>query len=422
MRRHLTSGIAPLWRPLALLGLALTLALAACGTTQSQWETLQTDGSAQVISLSPDAHNPNIVYIGTDRGEIYRAFASSSSQPTAGHGVPVNAQITALLSDPTRANVILAATSQGIERSQDGGKNWAFYGNGLPATDMVLSLASAGNGVLLAGLARQGMYRSKDDGATWAKVSLPSFAGVGVRALLCVGGACYAGLAQSQAEINLYISTDSGQTWAPGLTGRAEAINALTSLPAPHASTQPSIFAATSRGLIESSDGGATWAHNASGLPSGAVTALARYPAQPQWLLAAVNGQVYRSEDGGKQWSALAPGLGSLGASVTGLAVATSPQSGAVVYAAAGHQLARYPAAAGASNLLASVIALLILLALIPLIIYRVRVSFRRFREDHLPRRKGPSAEHGASGDSAGASSDVHGAQNDQNIQAERNR
>src|SRR5579862_802610 len=369
-----------------VVSLLFLLMLAGCGTPQSQWEVLQTGRGARMLALTTDPHNQEALYAGSDTGQVYRAFADNASSPATSQGIPSGTRVDALLADPQAAGVVYAGTNNGLFRSHDYAVNWAPYGKGLPV-DTITALASASQGVLLAGMLRNGVYFSHDGGATWARAVLPAF--TSVNTLLCVIAACYAGLNQSQAETNLYITHDDGQTWTPEATGQAEAVYALAALVITSQAKragQTLLFAGTSHGLLVSMDGGASWHADATGLPGGAVTALGRYPAQPDWLLAGVNNAVYRSTDDGRHWSALAPESNGLSAPVAAIAVATGQQSGAVVYVAAG-QLARYPAASGGGNPIASIIALLVALAILPLVIYRIMVSLRRYREDHLPRR-----------------------------------
>ncbi len=103
----------------------------------------------------------------------------------------------------------------------------------------------------------ESLYRSADEGRTWAAVSLPSAAPRGPLAAVAVSAGKRAAL---------YVA-------GPGI------------------------------GVLRSGDGGRTWTTRSEGLPSDEIVALAAHADQPGTVYADVAGRgIFRSRDGGKRW------------------------------------------------------------------------------------------------------------------------
>jgi photosystem II stability/assembly factor-like uncharacterized protein len=100
------------------------------------------------------------------------------------------------------------------------------------------------------------------------------------------------------------------------------------------------ILAATSRGLLQSVDGGANWKLVTDGLPSATVSSVRFHPARSREAFLIQYGKVYRSEDGGTSWQFFpSEGLESssvhtlwLSADIPGRMVALSAARGALVF------------------------------------------------------------------------------------------
>ena len=186
-----------------------------------------------------------------------------------------------------------------------------------------------------------GLWRSTDWGYRWERVlgasGGESLREVGaVRSILALGPRVYVG-----ASTGLLVSDDFGQTWTRGaLTVPVSAV-----LPSRYPQSDPTVFAATSAGLLRSPDGGLTfgatairdtWVHRLEwpgpalviatargvlvskdgaltftgpgvGLPAGEVRAMALssfFIVDPVLFAAVGATGVHRSSDGGATWTA----------------------------------------------------------------------------------------------------------------------
>lgn len=109
--------------------------------------------------------------------------------------------------------LILAGTEEGVLRSDDGGATWSLVRIG--DWPYVFALARQGRRLFAGSENGGGIFRSEDEGLSWAPTAsgLPLQAGVAVYALLAQGGRVYAGTTGG-----LYVSEDSGSSWS-GVTG-----------------------------------------------------------------------------------------------------------------------------------------------------------------------------------------------------------
>jgi photosystem II stability/assembly factor-like uncharacterized protein len=67
------------------------------------------------------------------------------------------------------------------------------------------------------------------------------------------------------------------------------------------------LFAATSSGLLQSTDHGHSWQPVRGGLPGSTVQVVCKHPSRPGVLVAAQYDGVYESQDNGKSWTRISP-------------------------------------------------------------------------------------------------------------------
>lgn len=205
---------------------------------------------------------------------------------------------------------MFAGTPEGLYRSSDWGGTWRPAAtpdkpNGLDGVGAVRDIVALGPWVLLGG--DGGVYRSEDFGLTWTRTETPAPV-VRVLPSRYLQGDPTVFAATSSGLLK---SSDGGLTFKPtGLAGTA-----VHRLEWPG----PALVAATGRGVLVSLDSGATFSDGGTGLPPGEVRALAlsAFFSMDPVLFAGVGAAgVFRSGDRGRTWTA----AGLEGETVTDLA------------------------------------------------------------------------------------------------------
>jgi photosystem II stability/assembly factor-like uncharacterized protein len=150
---------------------ALTLVLTSGA---QQWERLGPQGGL-VVSL--DTNASGTLYLGTADGHVFASNDGASSWQLRGRvGNRLDAVVTRLVVDGQDPNHLLAAVwyreaaeNGGIFGSEDGGRTWRSSGLQGEAV-RALEAAPSNPAELLAGT-RTGVFRSRDRGVTWQRIS-----------------------------------------------------------------------------------------------------------------------------------------------------------------------------------------------------------------------------------------------------------
>lgn len=240
------------------LTLLATLSFSAAATSDVvyrpfEWRSVNLQGMGWVTGLVVHPAEPELIYIRTDVGGVFRYEPSDESwiplmdQYGLGLQYPkiASLDVAGIALDPSDTDVVYAALgSDGqipedaigdLYRSNDRGATWIELG--LRRSDG-LNVRIAGNGehrqagerlavdpnqpnTVYFGSRADGMFRSVDGGATWSEVSVPAI------------GTDFIGIT--------FVAIDPG-SGAPGAT------------------SQRLVYGAAGDGLFESRDGGATWA------------------------------------------------------------------------------------------------------------------------------------------------------------------
>jgi photosystem II stability/assembly factor-like uncharacterized protein len=217
---------------------------------------------------------------------------------------PVAGGVQAIAAHPTNADIVYVATVNGgiwkTTRATDASPHWTSLTDLYPSLSFgTIAFSPVNPSVLYAGTARlssggrdggplNGLLRTTDGGATWAKLGVTTFSG------------------QNIAKVQP-TSLSSGAV----------------------------VLVASSGGVYRSTDSGANWTllSGSNGLPAGDATDLVGDPANTNRFYAAVPGsaqRVFRSDDGGVHWNQVVANLPD-----TGWRVKLSIGAGSVVYAAA---------------------------------------------------------------------------------------
>lgn len=219
----------------------------SAGEGVNAWERVEIDFPVLGVSSITFAPEDSMtMYIGT--GEVYNYFEAGTGaayRPTRGSfGIGIlkstdggvsweksldwsmdeNHGIWAIRIDPNNANIIYAATTEGVYKSTDAGENWSLKLDVIMAMDLLINqentnqiIAACGN----LGSEGKGIYRSTDAGETWVRIisQLPNYNGKAqFGASPSSPSTVYASIGNSFGGADeaswLYRSQNFGLTWA----------------------------------------------------------------------------------------------------------------------------------------------------------------------------------------------------------------
>jgi len=227
---------------------------------------------------------------------VFHGGGNSGREESA--GLPDTPDYHSLLVNPSNSQKLMLGTHVGLYVSSDGGRHWRF--DALSGDDAMNLARPAGATVWLAG--HQVFKKSGDGGATWSDVrpaGLPSLDIHGFAVDPRNARILYAAVARQ----GLYRSGDGGRSFSLASDQVGGNVMALAALP------DGRILAGDmQQGLLESSDGGASWKQRLRVQ----VMGLAMNPKDSKRLLASGAG-IALSNDTGRTWRSvldLADGVG----------------------------------------------------------------------------------------------------------------
>jgi photosystem II stability/assembly factor-like uncharacterized protein len=276
-----------------------------------------------------------------------RAAAQSGTWLSRG---PKGGTVYCLVADPSRPATLYAGTDFGVYKSDDGGTTWRASNAGLSlyrvqtiAIDPTSTSTLFAGTVTPDGVESVGIFKSTDSGANWTDANeglTDPFTGISPVDIESLAfdprhpGTIWAGGRFSE----IFQSIDGGATWRPETLGGASSNLETTAFQFDSANAL-TILAASSIGLLRSTDGGTSWFQfGNAGVP---FLPLVADPSASGTLYAGNSGGsgIYKSTDSGSHWTAINKGLPTNQASgftflplVTSLAV--DPSRPGTVYAA----------------------------------------------------------------------------------------
>ena len=209
---------------------------------------------------------------------------------------------------PAHADLLFAASEDGVMKSADGGQTWNRLaaqpkavgrpGGAVPGRLRIhaLKLVQMDKLVLFAGT-DAGLFRSDNAGVSWVQVKAPAILDVPVLAIYAPprGAARLA----VQTRSGLFVSQDAGANWRaaflPDFSYYLYDVALSIDPDAP-------ILAATSRGVLQSGDGGDHWKLISEGVPTSTVESVRYHPEQKLQAFLVQYGKVFQSLDGGTSW------------------------------------------------------------------------------------------------------------------------
>ena len=239
------------------------------GTWHLPWKTV--DGGANwtsikkgiiedsdVFSILIDPKQPDEVYLSACSG-IYKSM-DAGAQFTGGvginktQGIPSTARRTRVLTqDPNHLDTVFAGTTQGLYRTDDGGKVWVqTTGPDVIVNDVYID--SADPRTVLLATDRQGVLASDDGGASF----LPSNNGFSAQQVMAYSGdaqhpaTVYVGVVNDKESGGVFVSHTGGLSWSQ-LSGGLDGHDVFSLVQAPDGS----MLAGTERGIYRLED--AVW-------------------------------------------------------------------------------------------------------------------------------------------------------------------
>jgi len=290
------------------------------------WSVIPTGGLPDFagFKLLGVGSNPTAIYINvyssgmyqsTDGGLNWTALATT----VAGTQIDLTySTVQELVIDQQNPQELLAATWEGMIKSNDGGQTWHLLENGIPRITVYTLVVDPGNPNTYYAGTSQGLYKSTNAGETWVKINsdlqdnpfhLLAIDPV-TPALLYAAVGSQGGLSYPRTiRIGLFISTDGGATWKESSLGlKRGGINALLI----DAQSPARILAGTGEGIFASTDDGEIWVASSGGLKEFSMSALVIDPLSPSTLYAvAGSAGIFKSSDSGATWGTINTGLES---------------------------------------------------------------------------------------------------------------
>jgi photosystem II stability/assembly factor-like uncharacterized protein len=308
--------------------------LAARPARAQVWRALGPEGG-DVYSFGSDPLNSQRVYLGTADGHIFGSNDGGEHWELRGRAGPrSDSVVTAILVDPGDESVLYAATwtrdpaaGGGVFRSDDYGRSWASAGLAGEAVRALAIAPGAASGppsashelTLIAGTL-DGVYRSRNSGKIWERISPAG--DPELRNLDSV--------AVDPADADtIYVGTfhlpwktsDGGLHWNSIHDGMIDDSDVMSLLAD---ATQPGrIYASACSGIYRSDSGGAMW-QKVQGIPYTArrTVEILQDPARPQIVFAATTEGLWKTIDAGSTWQLITPPDWSVTAMILGAGAA----------------------------------------------------------------------------------------------------
>lgn len=172
---------------------------------------------SNVFSISRSESNPNVLYAGTEPGEVYRSSNGGSEWSNVSEDFPLLQGVRAIAASPADQNEVYAGTNSYLRHSTDGGLTWThnYLSNNFRVNEILFHPDNASI-VFVAG--EGGLQRSNNGGQTWASLFTDKCYDIKVN--VNQHQTIYL-VKQNPATSNceFLMSTDSGVTFVPQTNG-----------------------------------------------------------------------------------------------------------------------------------------------------------------------------------------------------------
>jgi photosystem II stability/assembly factor-like uncharacterized protein len=283
-----------------------------------RWEiTGPWGGDVRSLVVSPD--NPDLLYLGTSDGQIFRSSDGALTWHRLKPGLgKTGLSVDNLVIDARNTKTIYAGAwavshdgEGGVFKSEDGGEHWKLLEGTRGFSVRSLALAPSDSNLLIAGTANDnpklnGVFRSTDGGKTWQRIS-PE----GDKEIRNIESVAISPISTDTIYVGTYHlpwkTTDGGKTWkqtgykAIGVIDDSDIFGICINPNDPNL-----IYLNACSGIYRSTSGGEKWT-KLPGIPFSArrTYALLPHPTNPNVIFAGTSEGLWRTKDGGKKWMLL---------------------------------------------------------------------------------------------------------------------
>jgi photosystem II stability/assembly factor-like uncharacterized protein len=271
--------------------------------------------SFSLTQIAVDPADSNHLYLADGCAGLYVSRDGGATWKEMNDGLQ-DTEIGALQLHPAEPGSAYAVTTRGMHKAEKDGARWIPLTQGDAFTyslDFIKFLVLPTKPVTLYLASKQGLYTRKEGDAGWVPAGGP-FAGKQISALAHdpKTGRLYVAVYRRGATVDtlreggLFISDDQGKSWSQ--LGEGLEQTWIREILIDPAGAGTLYLATSSRGVMKSSDGGATWAEMNDGLndPDREIHSLAMDPRDHRTLYAGSYGYgVFQSRNAGATWREL---------------------------------------------------------------------------------------------------------------------
>ncbi len=282
--------------------LAAVLSGAGCHAGAEWLATGPFGGAAEIVRVVP--RQPGLLLAATSGGLVYQSDDAGLSWTNRPAPTQLGGTLHAIEIDPRYAGTWYAAieshtpAAAGVYKTEDGGETWTPLPGMAGKAVWALAVWAGQPDVIAAGTS-EGVFLTRDAGASWARISPESNRELrpvvslafdpGNRDIL------YAGTTHLP-----WRTRDGGAHWESIHTGMLDDSDVFSMAVDPR--TPNTVFSSACSGVYRSGDGGGSWTRMAT--PPGAFRTylVAQDPRDPGVLFAGTSAGLLRSPDGGASW------------------------------------------------------------------------------------------------------------------------
>ena len=282
------------------------------GKEVRRWEvTGPFGGDARSLVGSPD--NPDLLYLGTSDGQIFRSTNGARNWQRLKPGLEFRGlSVDHMVIDPRNTRVIYAGVwavatgvDGGVYKSEDGGERWEMLKGTKGLKILSVTLAPSDSNTIIAG-APNGAFRSTDAGRSWERITPENHAEVRNINSLAIDplntNIIYAGTHHLPWK-----TLDGGQTWKKAGDPGSGMLDDSDIMGITVSSSDPTlVFMNACSGIYRSNNAAEKW-NKLPGIPFSArrTYALLPHPTRPEIIFAGTSEGLWRSKDGGRRWMLL---------------------------------------------------------------------------------------------------------------------